>query len=109
MKLPSDNFGVARDDLRRIIDGIESLETEKEEIATQRKAILAEAKATGFNTKIINKLIARRKRKKEELDEEEALLETYEAAMVSAEFNEASEGADSKPAPKAAAKRSTKK
>lgn len=103
MKLPSDNFGVSRDDLRRIVDGIESLDNEKDEIMLQRKAILSEAKATGFSTKTINKLIARRKRKKEELDEEEALLEVYEAALMNTE-----EPAPRPPVPKRPVKRGVK-
>jgi uncharacterized protein (UPF0335 family) len=45
------------------------------------KEIYAEAKAAGYQTKIVRKLVARRAMEKAKRDEEDALLETYEGAV----------------------------
>ena len=42
---------------------------------------MAEAKGRGYDTKAIKKLIALRKRDKDDIAEEEAVLEMYKAAL----------------------------
>ena len=42
---------------------------------------MAEAKARGYNTKVMRKVIALRKRDKDDIAEEEAILEMYKAAL----------------------------
>ena len=77
----SDAHGVARDQLRSFIERIERLEEEKKTIADDIKDVYGEAKSTGFDTKILKKVIQIRKQDKDERMEQEALLELYMAAL----------------------------
>ena len=77
----SDAHGVARDQLRAFIERIERLEEEKKTIADDIKDVYGEAKGTGFDTKILKKVIALRKKDEQERMEEEAILDTYLAAL----------------------------
>jgi uncharacterized protein (UPF0335 family) len=71
------------DQLRSIVERIERLEEEKKTIAADIKEVYSEAKGDGFDTKILRKVIALRKKDASERDEEEALLETYLRALGS--------------------------
>jgi uncharacterized protein (UPF0335 family) len=71
--------------LRAIIERIERLEVEKQDAAEAQKDVYAEAKGDGYDTKIIRKVIARRKRDRADLAEEEAILEMYENALEGGE------------------------
>lgn len=73
--------GVARDQLRAFVERIERLEEEKKTIADDIKDVYGEAKGTGFNTKIIRKVIAARKKDEQERMEEAAILDTYMHAL----------------------------
>lgn len=77
----TDSHGVARDQLRAFIERIERLEEEKKTIADDIKDVYGEAKGTGFDTKILRKVIAIRKQDKEERMEQEAILDTYLQAL----------------------------
>jgi len=78
----SDNVqGVARDQLRTIVERIERLEEEKKSIADDIKDVYAEAKANGFDTKALRKIVAIRKQDQNERMEQEAVLDTYMAAL----------------------------
>ena len=77
----SGSTAVARDQLRAIIERIERLEEEKKEVAEQVKEVYAEAKANGFDTKTLRKVISLRKKSTEERQEEEALLDLYMHAL----------------------------
>ena len=57
------------------------MEEEKKEVAEQQKEVMAEAKARGYDTKVMRKVIALRKRDKDDIAEEEAVLEMYKAAL----------------------------
>ena len=72
---------VAADELRLLIERIERLEEEKKAIADDVKDVFGEAKARGYDTKAIRKIVQIRKKKKEEFQEEEAILDTYMAAL----------------------------
>jgi len=72
---------IAADELRLLIERAERLEEEKKAIADDVKDVMAEAKARGYDTKAIRKIMQIRKKKKEEFQEEEAILETYMAAL----------------------------
>lgn len=71
----------AQGQLKSIIERIERLEEEKKTIAGDIKEVYAEAKANGFDTKILRKVIALRKKDADERDEEEAMLELYMMAI----------------------------
>jgi uncharacterized protein (UPF0335 family) len=73
--------GVARDQLRTIIERIEKLEEEKAAIAGDIKEVYAEAKANGFDTKILRRIVQIRKQDSAERQEQEALLDLYLHAL----------------------------
>ena len=74
-------YGVAADELRQFIEQFEQLEAEKKDIAEQEKELFAEAKGRGYDTKVMRKVIALRKRKPDDIAEEEAVLDMYKAAL----------------------------
>ena len=76
-----DSYGVTADELRQFIERFEHLDAEKKDIADQQKEVMAEAKGRGYDTKVLRKIIAMRKRKPDEIAEEEAVLEVYKAAL----------------------------
>ena len=67
--------------LRQIIERYERLEAEKKDIADAQKEVMAEAKGAGYDTAILRKIIALRKKDPADLSEEEALLDTYMRAL----------------------------
>ena len=74
-------YNVAADELRQFIERFERLEIEKKDIADQQKEVMAEAKARGYDTKVMRKVISLRKRDKDDIAEEEAVLELYKEAL----------------------------
>ena len=72
---------IAADRLRSYVERIERLEGEKREIATDVKEVYVEVKAAGLDPKIVRKIVALRRRDQDDIDEEEALLETYKRAL----------------------------
>ncbi|AGT09209.1 DUF2312 domain-containing protein [Paracoccus aminophilus] len=74
-------YGIAAGELRQFIEQFEQLEAEKKDLAEQQKELMAEAKARGYDTKVMRKVIALRKRDKDDIAEEEAILEMYKAAL----------------------------
>ncbi|WP_339114519.1 DUF2312 domain-containing protein [Thioclava sp. GXIMD2076] len=74
-------YQVTGDELRQFIERFESLEAEKKDIAEQQKDVMAEAKARGYDTKILKKIIALRKRDKNDIAEEEAIMDIYKQAL----------------------------
>ena len=69
------------DRLRLLIERIERLEEEKKGIADDVKDVYAEGKAVGYDTKMMRKMIKLRKMTRDARLEEEALTETYAAAI----------------------------
>ena len=76
-----DAYNVTADELRQFIERFEQLESEKKDVTEQQKELMAEAKGRGYDTKVMRKVIALRKRKPDEIAEEEAVLELYKAAL----------------------------
>ena len=72
---------VAADELRLLIERAERLEEEKKGINDDIKDVMAEAKGRGYDPKAIRKIMTIRKKKKEEFQEEEAILEVYMQAL----------------------------
>ena len=71
----------AQGQLRSFIERIERLEEEKKAIAADIKEVYAEAKGTGFDVKIMRKVVSLRKKDSAERQEEEAILELYLSAL----------------------------
>ncbi len=74
-------YSVTAEELRQFIERYEHLEAEKRDIADQQKEVMAEAKGRGYDTRVLRKVIALRKRDKDDIAEEEAVLEMYKAAL----------------------------
>jgi uncharacterized protein (UPF0335 family) len=76
-----DVAGIAGERLKSLVERIERLEEEKRVLGDGIKEIYAEAKGTGFDPKIMRQIIRIRKRDKDDLDEEESLLDVYKRAL----------------------------
>jgi len=73
--------GIAGERLKSFIERIERLEEEKKALAADIKEVYAEAKGTGFDTKIMRQVIRLRRMDKDDLDEQETLLDVYKRAL----------------------------
>jgi uncharacterized protein (UPF0335 family) len=73
--------GVAGERLKSFIERVERLEEEKKALADDIRDVYAEAKANGFEVKVMRQIVKLRKMDKDDLDEQEALLETYMRAL----------------------------
>lgn len=67
--------------LRGIVERIERLEEDKAALVADIREVYAEAKANGFDTKTLRKVVALRKKEAAERAEEEAMLEVYMNAL----------------------------
>lgn len=76
-----DTTNFAQGQLRSLVERIERLEEEKASLAADIKEVYAEAKAHGFDTKIMRKVISLRKKDRDEREEEEAMLALYMHAL----------------------------
>lgn len=72
---------VAAGQLRAFLERVERLEEEKKTIGDDIKEVYAEAKGTGFNTKIMRKIVRMRKQDTAEREEEQAITELYLASL----------------------------
>lgn len=77
----ADVGGVAGERLRSFIQRIERLEEEKKTISDDVREVFAEAKSSGFDPKIMRQVLKLRKMETADRQEQEALLETYLAAL----------------------------
>jgi len=68
---------IAGDELRLLIERAERLEEEKKGISDDIKDVFAEGKGRGYDPKMMKRIIAIRKRKREDIQEENAILEAY--------------------------------
>ncbi|MEO5619346.1 MAG: DUF2312 domain-containing protein [Cypionkella sp.] len=77
----NDAYSVTADELRQFIERFEQLESEKKDVAEQQKELMAEAKGRGYDTKVMKKVVALRKRKPDDIAEEDAIMEMYKSAL----------------------------
>ena len=73
--------GFAKDQLKSFINRIERLNEEREALSADIREVFAEAKSTGFDTKIMRQVIRMRKLDKADFQEQEAMLDLYLTAM----------------------------
>ncbi|SRR6056297_925852 len=73
--------GAAQAQLRQFIEQLERLEEEKKAIAEDMRDKFAEAKAVGFDVKVMRQILRLRKKTKDDRDEEDAILSTYMHAL----------------------------
>ena len=79
--------------IRSFVERIEHLDAELQELNDSKKEVFSEAKAEGFDVKILKEIIKLRKQDKDERDERDSLLDLYMRAM---------EGSEAEPKAKAA-------
>lgn len=79
--ISSSSYRITAGELRSFIERYERLGEEKKDIADQQKEVMAEAKARGYDVKILRKLVALRKKDPQEISEEEAVLQVYRDAL----------------------------
>lgn len=73
--------GIAADRLRSIIERVERLEQERKALGGDIKDIFAEAKAAGFEVKVIKQIIRIRAQEPADVEEQENLLDVYRRAL----------------------------
>ena len=73
--------GIASDQLRAYVTRVENLEEEIAGLNGDKREIYAEAKSAGFDVPAIKKVIARRRKEPEKVEEEDLLVEVYERAI----------------------------
>lgn len=81
MSDPLDSYNVTADELRQFIERYETLEAEKKDVTEQQKELMSEAKGRGYDTAVMKQVIALRKRKPDDIAEQETILELYKAAL----------------------------
>jgi uncharacterized protein (UPF0335 family) len=73
--------GIAADRLRSFLDRIERLEDEKAGLTADIREVYAEAKGSGFDTKVMRQIVRLRKMDSADRQEQEALLDVYRRAI----------------------------
>ena len=74
-------YNVTSDELRQLVEQYEQLESEKKDVRERQKEVMQEAKGRGYDTKVLRKIIALRKRTSDDIAEEEAILDIYKSAL----------------------------
>jgi len=74
-------YGIAADHLKAFVERIERLDEEAKALNDDRKDVYGEAKSMGFDTKILKKVIALRRKDDQERMEEDLILDTYLQAL----------------------------
>lgn len=71
----------AQKQLRQLVEQIERLEEEKKALAGDIRDKFAEAKAVGFDVKVLRQIVRLRKKSDQERQEESSVLEVYMHAL----------------------------
>lgn len=77
--VPTNNVAAA--ELRQFVERIERLEEEKKALADDVRDVYQELKGRGYDVRAVRRIIALRKKDPSERQEEEAILDTYKAAL----------------------------
>ena len=77
----ADTGGVAGERLKSFIERIERLEEEKAALTEDIREVYSEAKGSGFDVKIMRQIVRLRKLDTSDRQEQEAILDTYMAAL----------------------------
>ena len=76
-----ENHVVAADELRQFVERIEKLEQEKSDITSDIKDVYTELAGRGYDKKTVRQIVRIRKKNREEIQEEEAVLNLYREAL----------------------------
>lgn len=75
------DYAIARDQLKSIVERIERLEEEKAGIAEDIREVYGEAKANGFDVKVLRQVVRMRKQDLTERQEQDAVRDLYLHAL----------------------------
>ena len=81
--------GISGTQLKQFLERIEYLEEQKAAVAGDIRDVFGEAKSAGFDVKILRQVLKERKMNRDELEEQEALFDTYIQALDRAEESQA--------------------
>lgn len=73
--------GISGEQLKSFIERIERLHEEREHLSADIRDVFAEAKGTGFDVKIMKQILKLRRMDKDDVDEQETLLDLYKQAL----------------------------
>lgn len=76
-----DNSGINASQLQSLIERIENLLEERDAIMADAREVFAEAKAQGYDVKIMREILKLRKMDKDDRDEKETILDVYKRAL----------------------------
>jgi uncharacterized protein (UPF0335 family) len=71
--------------IRSFVERIEQIDAELQELNESKKEVFSEAKAEGFDVKILKEIIKLRRQDQDERDERDTLLDLYMRALETAE------------------------
>ena len=74
-------YRVTEAELRQFVEREERLVAERTDLSERSKELFAEAKSRGYDTKVLRKVIALRKREPDDIAEEEAVMDMYKSAL----------------------------
>jgi len=77
----NETYSVTASEIRTFVERWERLEAERKDLAEAQKEVMAEAKARGYDVKVLLEIIKRRQFDAQTLAEFEAILELYKTAM----------------------------
>ena len=77
----NDSYNVTAEELRQLVERREQLDSEKKDLAEQIKEVHAELRGRGYDLKAFNRIIAIRKKNRDDLAEENAIVQMYGAAL----------------------------
>ena len=90
--------GIAGERLKSFIERIERLEEEKRALAEDIKEVFSEAKGVGFDVRTMRQILRLRRMDQDDLDEQEALLDTYKRALgMAPDLTRAREASEAEP------------
>jgi uncharacterized protein (UPF0335 family) len=74
-------YNVTADELRQFVEQCEQIDSEIKDSRERKKEVMQEAKGRGYDTKVLRKIIALRKRTPDDIAEEEAVIDMYKSAL----------------------------
>lgn len=77
----TDTYTITADELQAFVERIEAQTARIKDETEARKAIFAEAKGRGYDGKALRQIVKDRARRPDDIAEEQAVLDTYKAAL----------------------------
>ena len=71
------DLNISKEVFMQHVEQLEGNDAEKKDVTERRKEILESAKGANIDTKLLVKVVALRKRRQDDIDEEEHILDVY--------------------------------